>query len=111
MVKWIVLAVVLLLGFCVLSGGEPSGTAHRGSGPPAGTASNAGSERPRANTGLQGRWWLVVRTDDGRLPEAGPFPSLGVCETAQDRVVADIRAQSGSDMANRARTQSYCAER
>lgn len=110
MFKWIALGLVLLVGFCALSGGERSGTTSYSSGA-AGTASNVGTERPRANSGMAGRWWLVVRTDDGRMPEAGPFPSRSVCEAAQDHMVSDVRAQHGANMANRSRAQSSCVER
>lgn len=68
-------------------------------------------ERPRANTGLDGRWWLVIRTDDGRLPELGPLPSREACLAAQDSVVADMRASGGDRLAARTRERSFCERR
>ena len=69
------------------------------------------SERPSVNSGMQGRWWLVIRADDGRLPELGPLPSREACLAAQDSVVADMRASGGDRLAARTRERSFCERR
>lgn len=68
-------------------------------------------ERPSVNSGMHGRWWLVIRADDGRLPELGPLPSREACLAAQDSVVADMRARSGDRVAARTRERSFCERR
>lgn len=69
------------------------------------------SERPRVDSGQQGRWWMVVRADDGRMPEAGPYLTQSDCEAMRDATVSNIRRQQNDRMAARLRERSYCERR
>lgn len=66
---------------------------------------------PVADTGIPGRWFLVIQTEDGLAPEAGPFPLKSDCERVADEVVRDVRAEHGAAMAAKTRRRARCERR
>lgn len=57
------------------------------------------SRGPAVDTGVQGRWFLVIRTDDDQLPEAGPFPQFADCTRVLAEVLKDIGTEHGQALA------------
>lgn len=66
---------------------------------------------PSVGTGVPGRWFLIIRTEDGLAPEVGPFPQRSDCNNAMVSVVEDVRAEYGEAMASKARARARCERR
>lgn len=74
---------------------------------PAQTVRNT-PQGPAIDTGIAGRWFLVIRTEDGLAPEVGPFPQKSDCVRATDGVVENVRLEHGVAMARKARSRARC---